>query len=158
MATRANSSKYITGADTSGNGNSSSYDVFISHCKRAPGSEDRALWIADVFEEAGMSTFFDLQNLEEISQEQLRADVLKSKCLVTVLDPETFKSQWVVLENQTAAENGTPIVIFFDGDKYAWNELSFWVEEFPAFFKIPAIEYEPGPDAAAPRCPHCVQC
>ena len=40
-----------------------SYDVFISHCKRAEGTEDRALWIVDTFEEAGMKPFFDLQNL-----------------------------------------------------------------------------------------------
>ena len=104
------------------------------------------------------AAIFDRNALEETTKDGLKEHVLSSACLVTVLDPETFKSQWVVLENQTAAENGTPIVIFFDGDKYAWNELSFWVEEFPAFFKIPAIEYEPGPDAAAPRCPHCVQC
>ena len=30
---------------------SPTYDVFISHCKKADGSEDRALWCHDVFEE-----------------------------------------------------------------------------------------------------------
>ena len=49
----------------------SAYDVFISHCKKADGTEDRALWCVDVFEEAGMRPFFDLQHLEEISSEQL---------------------------------------------------------------------------------------
>jgi hypothetical protein len=43
-----------------------------------------------------MKTFFDLQNLDEISEEQLVADVKQSKCLVTILDTETFRSPWVV--------------------------------------------------------------
>ena len=33
------------------------------------------------------------------------------------------------------------IVIFFDGDKYAWNDLSFWLKDFLQFFKTPAVEY-----------------
>ena len=28
---------------------------------------------------------------------------------VQIVDPETFKSEWVLLENQTAADNGIPI-------------------------------------------------
>ena len=117
------------------------YDVFISHCKKADGTEDRALWLVDTFEEAGMKPFFDLQNLEEISPEQLTKDVKSSKALVTIIDPETFKSQWVILENQTASDNGIPIIPFYDGDRWKWNDISFWVAEYPAFFKIPAIEY-----------------
>ncbi len=62
----------------------SAYDVFISHCKKADGTEDRALWCVDVFEEAGMRPFFDLQHLEEISSEQLVQDVKASKAVVTV--------------------------------------------------------------------------
>jgi hypothetical protein len=31
------------------------------------------------------------------------------------------------LENQTVVDHGIRIVIFFDGDKYAWNDLSFWL-------------------------------
>ena len=118
-----------------------SYDVFISHCKRAEGTEDRALWIVDTFEEAGMKPFFDLQNLEEISREQIIKEVKSSKAMVTVIDPETFRSDWVILENQTAFDNGIPIIPFYDGDRWKWNDISFWVGEFPNFFKIPAIEY-----------------
>ena len=58
-----------------------------------------------------------------------------------VVDPETFKSSWVVLENQTAVDNSIPIIPFYDGDKWKWNDISFWVDEFPQFFRIPAIEY-----------------
>ena len=111
------------------------------HCTAAPGTEERAISIADWFAEERMKTFFDLQNLDEISEEQLVADVKQSKCLVTILDTETFRSPWVVLENQTAVDHGIRIVIFFDGDKYAWNDLSFWLKDFPQFFKTPAVEY-----------------
>ena len=52
----------------------------------APGTEERAISIADWFAEERMRTFFDLHNLDEISQEQLVADVKQSKCLVTILD------------------------------------------------------------------------
>ena len=82
--------------------------VQCSHCKRSEGTEDRALWCVDVFEEAGLKPFFDLQNLEEISREQLIKDVKNSKAVVTVVDPETFRSDWVILENQTAFDNGIP--------------------------------------------------
>ncbi len=46
----------------------------------------------------------------------------------------------VVLENQTVVDHGIRIVIFFDGDKYAWNDLSFWLKDFPQVFKTPAVE------------------
>ena len=68
------------------------WDVFISHCKRIPSSEQKALMISDCIEEAGMKPFIDLQNLEEISMEQLVADVKASKCMVTVIDTEVFNS------------------------------------------------------------------
>ena len=40
----ASAAKYEASADA--------YDVFISHCKRESSSEDKALWVVDVFEEA----------------------------------------------------------------------------------------------------------
>lgn len=33
------------------------------------------------------------------------------------------------------------VIPFYDGDKWKWNDISFWLGEFPQFFKIPAIEY-----------------
>ena len=82
------------------------YNAVTASVRR--GTEDRALWCVDVFEEAGLKPFFDLQNLEEISREQLIKDVKNSKAVVTVVDPETFRSDWVILENQTAFDNGIP--------------------------------------------------
>ena len=145
------------------------WDVFISHTKRTPGSEQKALMISDCIEEAGMKPFIDLQNLEEISREQLISDVKGSKCLVTVIDPEVFNSEWSVsnapnhlgiatfptslvriahgrclLENATAVAAGIPIIPFYDGEAFKWNDISFWVAKHPDFFKIPAIEYHKG--------------
>ena len=60
---------------------------------------------------------------------------------VQIVDPETFTSEWVLLENQTAADNNIPIIPFYDGDRWKWNDISFWVSKYPQFFKIPAIEY-----------------
>ena len=51
------------------------------------------------------------------------------------------KGEWVLLENQTAADNNIPIIPFYDGDRWKWNDISFWVSKYPQFFKIPAIEY-----------------
>lgn len=43
------------------------YDVFVSHCKRLDASEDRAIWVADVCEGAGLKLFFDRSDLTDIS-------------------------------------------------------------------------------------------
>ena len=68
------------------------WDVFLSHCKKEPGTEERCLWLVDVFEEANRSVFFDRTSLEEISEQQLVQDVRASKLIITVLDPHTFSS------------------------------------------------------------------
>ena len=118
------------------------YDVFISHCKRIGSTEDRALWIQDTLEEAGLQAFFDRSSLEEISKVQLERDVLASRCLVTVLDPETFTSDWVVFENETATAAGIPIVPFYDADAYAFSQhIQQWKDKHPDFFAMAPIEY-----------------
>ena len=66
---------------------------------------------------------------------------LRPRSTVQIVDPETFTSEWVLLENQTAADNNIPIIPFYDGDRWKWNDISFWVSKYPQFFKIPAIEY-----------------
>ena len=117
------------------------FDIFISHCKRIASTEDRALWMQDTFEEAGMIPFFDRSSLDEISKEQLERDVLASRCLVTILDPETFNSDWVVFENETALTANVPIQFFYDGDMFSWPDLQQWKERFPKFFMADPIEY-----------------
>ena len=82
------------------------YDVFVSHCKRLDASEDRAVWVADVCEGAGLKVFFDRSDLTDISAEVLERSVKQSRVLVTVLDPYTFESVWCVRENRWAAAAG----------------------------------------------------
>ena len=133
------SAKYL---ETPGPAGEKKYDVFISHCKRIGTTEDRALWVQDTLEEAGQTSFFDRSSLDEISKAQLERDVIASRCLVTILDPETFTSEWVVFENETATAAGVPIVPFYDGDAYAWSELQQWKDKYPSFFaKVAPIEY-----------------
>ena len=99
------------------------YDVFVSHCKRLDASEDRAVWVADVCEGAGLKVFFDRSDLTDISEEVLERSVKESRVLVTVLDPHTFESDWVVKENRWAAEAGRPIVPIYDGDRHRWDTI-----------------------------------
>ena len=44
--------------------------VFISHCKRISGTEDQAIWIADVLDssEVDVKAWFDLSDLSEIPE------------------------------------------------------------------------------------------
>ena len=99
------------------------YDVFVSHCKRLDASEDRAVWVADVCEGAGLKVFFDRSDLTDISEEVLERSVKESRVVVTVLDPHTFESDWVVKENRWAAEAGRPIVPLYDGDRHRWDTI-----------------------------------
>ena len=99
------------------------YDVFVSHCKRLDASEDRAVWVADVCEDAGLKVFFDRSDLTDISAEVLERSVKQSRVLVTVLDPYTFESVWCVRENRWAAAAGRPIVPIYDGDRHRWDTI-----------------------------------
>ena len=117
------------------------YDVFVSHCKRLDASEDRAVWVADVCEGAGLKVFFDRSDLTDISEEVLERSVKESRVLVTVLDPHTFESDWVVKENQWAAEAGRPIVPIYDGDRHRWDTIKKWCGSHPHVFAKQAINY-----------------
>ena len=85
--------------------------VFISHCKRTPGTEDRAIWIADVLDssEVEVKAWFDRSDLSEITMDSLKQAVEESSMLITILDPSTFHSEWVQAENAWAAAAGLPI-------------------------------------------------
>ena len=117
------------------------YDVFISHCKKLPTSEDRAIWLADLFEGEGLKVFFDRSDLLEISEAALRDAVRASRVIVTVVDPVTFDSVWVANENAWAKDLGKPIVAFYDRDRHAWDEISKWVPLHPHVFARQAIPY-----------------
>lgn len=117
------------------------YDVFVSHCKRLDASEDRAIWVADVCEGAGLKLFFDRSDLTDISTEALERGVKQSRCLVTVLDPYTFESVWCVRENRWAAAAGRPIVPIYDGDRHRWDTIKKWCGGHPHVFAKQAINY-----------------
>ena len=110
--------------------------VFISHCKRTPGTEDRAVWIADVLDssEVGVKAWFDRSDLSEITMDSLKQAVEEAAMLITILDPSTFDSEWVQAENAWALAAGLPILAFYDADRYRWDEVSQWRTEFPHVF------------------------
>jgi len=115
------------------------YDVFVSHCKRLVESEDRAVWVADVVEVHGLRPFFDRCDLLEITASALEQAVLASRLLVTVLDPFTFISPWVLMENLSAANCGIPIIMTYDADRFHWAQLDKWVDLYPWAFQRPAV-------------------
>ena len=116
------------------------YDLFVSHAKKLPESEDRAVWIADVAEGHGLVPFFDRSNLKEISTTAIDEAVLKSEALVTVIDPFTFDSEWVFHENLLAANEGIPIVPVYDADRFRWDgQLDKHLRLHKWAFKKPAI-------------------
>ena len=117
------------------------YDVFVSHCKRLDASEDRAVWVADVCEGAELKVFFDRSDLTDISEEVLERSVKESRVVVTVLDPHTFESDWVVKENRWAAAAGRPIVPIYDGDRHRWDTIKKWCGSHPHVFAKQAINY-----------------
>ena len=67
-----------------------------------------------------------------------------AKVIVTVLDPYTFDSEWVCLENQWAREAGRPVVALYDGDRFRWEQLCKWREDgaLEHVFKRPVINYQ----------------
>mmetsp|Transcript_55601 Transcript_55601/g.148300 ORF Transcript_55601/g.148300 Transcript_55601/m.148300 type:complete len:654 (-) Transcript_55601:255-2216(-) len=115
------------------------YDVFVSHAKRLPDTEDRAVWVADVVETHGLRPFFDRSDLLVITEKALKKAVRSSKVCVTVLDPFTFDSGWVLQENLCAANCGIPIVVLYDSDRFAWSQFEMWREMYPWVFARPEI-------------------
>lgn len=80
--------------------------------------------------------------LIEITKEQLKGDVEASRVVVTILDPYTFDSEWVCLENSWAAEAGRPIVGLYDGDRFRWEQIARWKDSYAHVFRRPVINYQ----------------
>ena len=118
------------------------YDVFVSHSKRTEASEDRAIWVADVADGHSLRVFFDRSDLTEITREQLRKDVHCSRVMVTILDPYTFSSEWVCAEYEWAIEANRPVVGMYDGDRFRWEQIAAWKDDFPYVFRRPIINYQ----------------
>merc|ERR1719261_1965385 len=127
------SSKCCSSSGSGGPGNK----VFVSHCKRTDTSEDRAIWVADTLDSAGFKAWFDRSDLQEITMDKLKEAVESSHCLITILDPFTFESPWVVKENEWARDANIPIILLYDGDRYRWDQLAKWKFKHPHCFKYP---------------------
>jgi hypothetical protein len=63
------------------------YDLFVSHAKKLPETEDRAVWIADVAEGHGLLPFFDRSDLVEITEPALKQALLLSDVSTQRLEP-----------------------------------------------------------------------
>eukprot|EP00747_Dinoflagellata_sp_TGD_P008245 gnl/TRDRNA2_/TRDRNA2_117874_c2_seq1.p1 gnl/TRDRNA2_/TRDRNA2_117874_c2~~gnl/TRDRNA2_/TRDRNA2_117874_c2_seq1.p1 ORF type:complete len:115 (-),score=21.32 gnl/TRDRNA2_/TRDRNA2_117874_c2_seq1:40-384(-) len=67
--------------------------------------------------------FFDRRDLKKITNHEPIRHILGSRCMVTVMDPESFfDSEYVELENRLALLHGIDILTIFDGQKYKWKE------------------------------------
>jgi hypothetical protein len=111
------------------------YDLFVSHCKKLSESEDRAVWVADVCEAHGFLPFFDRSDLLEVTEAALHSHMRRSNIVVTVLDPLTFSSIWVLKEHYCAYNEGIPIICVYDADRYRWTgQLDRWACLYPWIF------------------------
>mmetsp|Transcript_69232 Transcript_69232/g.225495 ORF Transcript_69232/g.225495 Transcript_69232/m.225495 type:complete len:555 (+) Transcript_69232:416-2080(+) len=71
--------------------------------------------------------------------------MLASSVCLTVIDPFTFQSSWVVRENVWAANAGIPIVPVFDADRFRWGgQLDRWARLYPFVFIKQAIPLSKG--------------
>ena len=100
-----------------------SFHVFLSHKKERMHSEGLAVALKDALKVKGYQSFFDKDNLDQISQEVLDRSIRESCCLLVVLDDVTLNSEWCRAEIKTAAAAGIPIRCVVDSDKYITADL-----------------------------------
>ena len=110
-------------------------DVFVSHAKQIPSSEDRAVWVADLVEQRGLVAFFDRCDLKDITEEAIKVKIEASRAVALVVDPGTFHSMWVSKEVLWAANAGVPIVPLYDSDLYRWDQIQKWTRLHPWGFQ-----------------------
>merc|ERR1712070_761075 len=99
------------------------YHVFLSHKKERQHSEGLAVALKDLLEVKGYQSFFDKDNLDQISQEVLDRSIRESCCLLVVLDDVTLNSEWCRAEIKTAHAAGIHIRCIVDCDKYITGDL-----------------------------------
>jgi hypothetical protein len=95
------------------------FGAFASHTKGA-GPETAALvrTIKMVLELKGVKVFNDVDDLEIITLESLKAAIAVSTIFLLVLDDHTFNSKWCRAEIAFAAELDTPIYTLIDKDRF----------------------------------------
>ena len=99
------------------------YHVFLSHKKEKAESEGLAVALKDQLTTRGFKSFFDRDNLDDISQDSLDRSIRESCCLLVVLDDVTLNSEWCRAAIKTAAAAGVTIRCLVDGDKYIAGDL-----------------------------------
>jgi hypothetical protein len=94
------------------------FDYFLGHKKKHSTlgelPEQIAKNIHDALEVHGHKGFFDVDDLEEISRENLQACIGQSSTMIVFMNDETMKSEWCLFEWQTAHRLGIPIKVVVD--------------------------------------------
>ncbi len=105
------------------------YAAFFSHHKIGNGnkSELAAILLKNITCVLGWNSFFDYDNIIDVSMEMLKLNVKQSVAVYTIIDKDTFDSSWVVPENETAVSEGVPIYPIYNGTDFTWDELvTYW--------------------------------
>lgn len=94
------------------------YHYFISHKKwhstMCNEPEQSAMGLHDYLTNQGFKGFFDVDNLKEISKEELMKCCKQSCTMVIYLHDETMESEWCRLEWEVAHEHGVPLLVVAD--------------------------------------------
>lgn len=94
------------------------FDYFLGHKKKHSTlgelPEQIAKNIHDALEVHGHKGFFDVDDLEEITRENLKACIGQCSTMIVFMNDETMKSEWCLFEWQVAHRLGIPIKVVVD--------------------------------------------
>lgn len=103
------------------------YHYFLSHrkthSKYGGVPEQVARNIHDNLEMIGFVGFFDIDNLDRVSKEDLQAAVEQSCVMVVFLHDETAESEWCLFEWQCAESAKVPVKCVVDMQRFAKREV-----------------------------------
>lgn len=104
-----------------------SYHYFLSHKKKhsSLGFQPEAMARAfhDVLQCRGFQGFFDVDNLEQISADDVEKGVKSSCAVIIFLHNETCESEWCKFEWKVAAENDIPVLCVVDTANFKKQDL-----------------------------------
>lgn len=109
------------------------YHYFVSHKKwhsllyNQP--EQAAMAIHDFMKDKGFNGFFHVDNLKEISQEEVVKCCKQSCTMVIYLHDETFNSEWCRLEWEVAQKNEIPLLVVADCEHCSKQDMLNQVQE-----------------------------
>lgn len=122
------------------------YHYFVSHKKRHSqlGLQPESLAMAfhDVLQASGFQGFFDLDNLKEITINEIKREVAASCTVIVLLHDETTTSEWCRLEWEVAAACSIPVLCIADQKHFQKQVLLDQVCEVnPHLLTIPWLDY-----------------